>query len=129
MTAGVVDHLPHDDRLPVVGFIVLQVSGAAHVDFNLQLDAQLAAVAQDGGVDRWQTGGAEVLIVPLRPATILHGTIHKSDFVAAANGIVPASGTFPRLQHSAVIAKRAQFVACHKAGDAAAQDNNLDTLP
>ena len=63
VAAGVVDDLALDHGLAIVGGVVLQEGGAAGVDFNLELDAELAAVAEHVAMDGRETRGADVLIV------------------------------------------------------------------
>ena len=67
MAAGVVDGLALNDGPAAVGGVILQEGGTAVVDLDLEWDAELAAVAEDGAVDGGQAAGTEVLIVALIP--------------------------------------------------------------
>ena len=128
MAAGVVDDLALHHGFAAVGSVVLQVGGAAGVDLDLELDAELAAVAEDSGVDGRQARGADVLIVAGVEGAGLGGAVEEGDGVAAADGPVAAAGTGAGFEDGAVEAEGTHLVGGDQAGDAAAEDDDLDTF-
>ena len=128
VAAGVVDDLALHHGLAAVGCVVLQEGGAAGVDLDLEFDAELAAIAEDGGVDGRQAGGADVLIVAGIEGAGLGGAIEEGDGVAAADGPVAAAGTGAGFEDGAVEAEGAHLIGGDQAGDAAAEDDDFDAL-
>ncbi len=128
VAAGIVDGLAHNDGLAAVGGIVLQEGGVGHVDLNLQLYAELFAVAKDSRMDGGETGRTEVLVVAGLPRTGLGAAVEEDDLVTAAHAVVAPSRTLASLEHRNVVAERAQLVGGDQAGDAAAEHDHLDAF-
>src|ERR1700723_2378610 len=128
MAASVINNLAHDRGISAVGVIVLEIGGAAHVDFDLQLNAKLATVSQDCLVDRRQTSGAEVLVVTLFPGTGLCGAIEKGDFISAAHSPVASAWSLSRFEESALVAERTEFVGRYESGDAPSENDYFCAL-
>jgi hypothetical protein len=128
VAAGVVDDLALDHGLAAVGGIVLQEGGAAGVDLDFELDAELAAVAQHGGVHGGQARGADVLVVAGIEGAALRAAVEQRDGVAAADGPVAAAGAGAGFEHGAVEAEGLHLIRGDEAGDAAAEDDDLRAL-
>src|SRR3981189_2494084 len=96
VSASVIDHLTHDSRLTAVHIVILQVSGPAHVHFDLQFHAEFSAVSQDRRMNRWKTSRAEVLVVALVPCAGLRCAIQKTDLVSTAHRPVATTGSVSR---------------------------------
>src|SRR5437868_8673476 len=102
MPASVVDHLAHHRRLAAVHVVVLQEGGPAHVPFDLQLYAKLAAVSEDRRMNRRKASRAEVLVVTVVPCTGLGRAIEKTDLVSTAHRPVAAAWSLAGLEDRTV---------------------------
>ena len=69
VAAGVVDHPALLDGLAAIQLVGLHERAARGVDLDLEGNVELAAITEHGGVDRRQTGGAEVLVVAFFPVS------------------------------------------------------------
>src|SRR5579883_1369989 len=110
MAARIVDHLPLLHGLAAVQPVALQQRSARRIDFYFKRHSQLAAVAEHGGMDRWQARRSGIEIASFFKIANLLSTVGKLYFCAAANA--PVTPTYPltRLKHGTSITSLIEFI-------------------
>jgi hypothetical protein len=92
VAAGVVDDSALGDRSAAVELVTLHECAARGVDFDLERDAELVAVAEHGVVNGGQARGAGVEVMIGLPVTGLASAISEFDDGAVADAPIAAAG-------------------------------------
>lgn len=125
VAAGIVDDLALLDGLAAVQDGGLHEGRAGGVDFDFEGDAEVVAVIEDSGVDRWDARWTGVEVAAVLPAAGLDSAVGELDFAAIAYGPGAAAGAVAGFDDSALETGLAKLVCGDEPGDACAKDDDF----